>query len=174
MAAYLICRANNMPCSARVSEPYIRYCKSGEPWRSEKMRYLSRFRDLRRGPRGRVRDLKEVFHYVNTSYFGGGLPEPDFAWTNESAARRLGFYSAPLNLLAVNSCLDSESVPRYVLEFIVYHELLHHKQAGTGRPAKRVHHTRDFKEQEMMFTSYAEAEQWLRRLASGVRKRRHK
>ncbi|MEM0343199.1 MAG: hypothetical protein QXU73_02955 [Thermoplasmata archaeon] len=138
------------------------------------MRYLARSRNLRLGPRGRARDLKEVFHYVNTTYFGGGLPEPDFAWTNESATRRFGFYSAPVNLLAVNSCLDSESVPRYVLEFIVYHELLHHKQAGTGRPIKRVHHTREFKEQERRFTSFAEAEQWLRRLASGSRKCRQK
>ncbi|MEM2891273.1 MAG: hypothetical protein QXJ32_02025 [Thermoplasmata archaeon] len=138
------------------------------------MKYLSRSRNFRLGPRGKARDLKEVFHYVNTSYFGSGLPEPDFAWTNESAARRLGFYSAPLNLLAVNSCLDSESVPRYVLEFIVYHELLHHKQAGTGSPIKRVHHTREFKEQEMRFTCYAEAERWLRKLVSMGRGRRHK
>lgn len=171
MAWYLLCRAFRRKCPEGMSDRYLAYAFSPELWIRNKDLYLSRARSLSFESRGEVRDLDTVFRYVNSFYFKGELPYPTLAWSSESPRTRLGFYFAQLNLLVANRVLDSERVPRYVLEFVVYHELLHHIDAGGSSPRKRVHHTRSFKEQEMAFSHYEDAEQWLRRLVRECRSR---
>lgn len=172
LAWYLLCRAHHRRCPPGKADRYISYARSRELWEPNRSRYLSRARNLRFEPEGEQRDLAEVFDYVNSYYFSGRLDAPVLAWSSESPRQRLGFYFEALNLLAANKVLDSERVPRYVLEFVVYHELLHHVNAADARRVRRVHHTRDFREQERAFTHYEDAERWLRRIVSECRKRR--
>ena len=173
LAWYLVCRAFGRKCPSEMSKPYLDYSHSRQLWERRKQDYLSRARNLDVRPEGMHRNLRTVFDYVNSSYFKGRIPDPILAWVTESPSHRLGFYFGALNLLAVNKSLDSDRVPRYALEFVVYHELLHHMDAVNGRPRRRVHHTKSFKEQERLFSSYSEAETWLRKLASrGIVKRR--
>jgi hypothetical protein len=169
LAWYLQCMALRKKCPEGKADRYLKYALSSELWVRNKDLYISRARSLSLDPRGEVRNLDTIFQYVNSFYFGNRLPYPSLAWSTESPRTRLGFYFAPLNLLAVNRVLDSERVPRYVLEFVVYHELLHHVNAGGSLTARRVHHTRSFREQEMAFSHYEDAERWLRKL---VRERR--
>lgn len=169
---YLLCRAAGMKCPQGKADSYLLYTRSSELWESKKDLYLSRSRSLSFEPRGIARDLRDVFEYVNSFYFGGRLQNPILAWAAESPRRRLGFYFQQLNLLAANRVLDSDAVPRYVLEFVVFHELLHHVSAGNGRTARRVHHTREFKRQEKTFSHYADAERWLRKIAVARRSSR--
>ena len=166
LAYYLICRAFRRRCPDQGSGPYLSYSRSSHLWCRVRDEYLARARNLTLVPRGEHRDLSTVFDYVNSSYFGCRIPNPTLAWVKESPRERLGFYFAPLNLLAVNAEFDSERVPRYALEFVMYHELLHHLDAVDGRPRRRIHHTRSFREQERLFSSSAEAETWLRRIAA--------
>jgi len=163
---YLLSRAVGMKCPLEKSDRYLVYARSRELWESKKELYLSRSRNLSFEPRGSARDLREVFDYVNSFYFASRLQDPILAWATESPQRRLGFYFQPLNLLVANRALDSNAVPRYVLEFVVFHELLHHVSAGSGRAARRVHHTLEFKNQERAFSHYDDAKRWLRRIAS--------
>ena len=172
LAWYLVCRAYGRECPPEKSEPYLAYSHSRDLWMRRKRDYLFRAKNLDIRPRGENRDLRVVFDYVNFNYFKGRIRDPILAWVTESPSRRLGFYFGPLNLLAVNRSFDSDRVPRYALEFVMYHELLHHMDALNGRPRRRVHHTRSFKEQERLFSSYSEAEAWLRKLASEWRTRR--
>jgi hypothetical protein len=162
---YLSCRAVGRKCPQGKADRYLVYARSRELWESKKELYLSRSRNLSFEPRGTARDLRDVFDYVNSFYFASRLQNPILAWATESPRRRLGFYFQPLNLLAANRALDSAAVPRYVLEFVVFHELLHHVSAGNGRAARRVHHTLEFKKQEKTFSHYDDAERWLGKLA---------
>ncbi len=171
MAWYLLSRAFRRKCPEGKADRYLAYAFSSDLWARNKAMYLSRARSLSFVPQGAVRDLDTVFRYVNSFYFQGGLQYPTLAWSTESPGTRLGFYFAPLNLLAANRVLDSERVPRYVLEFVVYHELLHHINAAGRSPKKRVHHTKSFREQEMAFSHYEDAERWLRKLVRECRNR---
>jgi len=171
MAWYLLCRAFRKKCPDGKADRYLAYALSLELWVRNRDMYVSRARNLSFDPMGDVRDLDTIFRYVNSFYFKGELPYPTLAWSAESPRTRLGFYFAPLNLLAVNRVLDSERVPRYVLEFVVYHELLHHVNAGGSFHRKRVHHTKSFKEQEKSFSHYEDAERWLRKLVRECRNR---
>ena len=69
-------------------------------------------------------------------------------------------YSFDDRVIRVSPVLDAREVPRFVVEWVVYHELLHHvlpvEQAG-GRSR---YHTRRFKTLERAFAHYDEAKQW--------------
>lgn len=164
LAWYLVCRAAGRKCPRGRADAYISYVKSERLWSRNRDKYLSRARNLSLNPRGDHRDLGAIFDYVNSFYFSGRLEPPILAWTSESPAKRLGFYFAAIRLLAVNRVLDVERVPRYVPEFVMYHELLHHVNAVDGRPTRRIHHTKEFRTQERLFRTYDDAEVWLRRL----------
>lgn len=166
LGLYLVSRAYGVRCASDLLRPYFEYSCSADLWDRARGRYLERAKSLSFEIAGRSRDLRSVFDYVNSCYFAGKAPEPALAWVSESPRRRLGYYFEPLKILAVNRALDSDAVPRYVLEFVMYHELLHHLRAGDGRALRRVHHTKDFREQERCFTHFDEAESWLRKIAS--------
>jgi len=172
LAWYLVSRAVGRRCPRGKAGLYLGFVRSRRLWSENGEIYLSRAKNLSLNPVGAHRDLRMTFEYVNSFYFSRRLDQPTLAWTSESPSKRLGFYFSALDLLAVNKVLDSEAVPRYVLEFVVYHELLHHVNARDGRPLRRVHHTKEFKRQERLFRSYGDAEVWLRRLVFEHRRRR--
>ncbi len=165
LAWYLLCRAFGKPCPEGMAETYLVYARSRDMWGPKKTVYVGRARCLAFRPVGSARDLGSVFDYVNTCYFSSSIRRPDLAWAKESPSVRLGFYFEPLDILAANRVLDSEKVPRYVLEFVVYHELLHGVLGAKGTPTHRVHHTREFRDLERRFSMYEDAEAWLSKLA---------
>ncbi len=170
LAWYLMSRAYDVTVPDCQCGEYLEYVRSRKMWENNRSLYLSRARGLCAEPLGQRRDLRTVFDYVNSTYFRGTIRDPMLAWVDESPAKRLGYYFEPLNLLAVNRVFDSERVPRYVLEFVVYHELLHHVDAESGRRRRRVQHTKGFREQERKFSSWADAEAWLRKLVAEYRR----
>lgn len=113
--------------------------------------------------RGRFYDLGEIFERVNHDYFGGKMEKPVIRWTSGVNRRRMGWYKVNEDLLEVNLGLDRKSVPVYVLEFIMYHELLH-KYVGVKQVHGRVlAHTAEFRQLERQFQKYDEAEAFLSR-----------
>lgn len=165
LAWYLLCKAFGKKCPDGIAERYLDYARSRTLWEPKKKIYMNRARNLSFRSVGTARDLGTVFDYVNSCYFEGSIRRPDLAWAKESPSVRLGFYFEPLDILAANRVLDSEKVPRYVLEFVVYHELLHGVLDAKGTPTRRVHHTKEFRERERLFSMYDEAEAWLSKLA---------
>jgi len=166
LGAHLVCRPLRGNKGRDLSKPYLEYANSKELWDSARDRYVERAKSLSFEVNGHSRNLRTTFDYVNSYYFSGKAPEPTLAWVSESPRRRLGYYFEPLRILAANRALDSETIPRYVLEFVMYHELLHHLRARDGRALHRVHHTKEFRDQERGFTHFEEAEAWLRKIVS--------
>ena len=169
LAWYLLSRACHRDCPKEKAEPYLVHAYSEKLWQSHRDIYFSRTRSLFFG-RGQTRDLKEVFDYVNSYYFSSRIPDPTLAWSDESPRTRLGYYFAPLNLLVANKALDSTNVPRYVLEFVVYHELLHHIDRGGTNYSRRIHHTKSFRQTEALFSHFDDAERWLRKLVKEAKR----
>ncbi len=116
-------------------------------------------------PRGRYYDLDEVFERVNAAYFSGKLPRPQLTWNQVLTRRKFGHYDALRDTVMVSITLDTADVPAYVVDFIMYHELLH-KQLGVNVVnGRRYAHTSDFREAEQRFARYAEAQDFLKSLA---------
>jgi hypothetical protein len=66
-----------------------------------------------------------------------------------------------LSLIRIHPVLDRPDVPRYFVESVVYHEMLHHHLGGVpDRAGRTVYHTRAFREAEARFPGYGEALAW--------------
>lgn len=107
---------------------------------------------------GQYHNLAEAFARVNAAYFEGRLARPQLVWSRTRTERKLGHYDELRDTLMVSQTLDSERVPGYVVDYVIYHELLH-KALGTERINGRRHaHTPAFREAERAFDRYDEAQ----------------
>jgi hypothetical protein len=57
--------------------------------------------------------------------------------------------------------LDDLNVPEIVVEFVLYHELLHKHHGAKLVNGKRMVHTPEFRRSERKFKFYQEAQRWL-------------
>lgn len=118
----------------------------------------------RSGP-GRFRSLEESFARVNAGYFGGGLVRPALCWSPKRSRRILGSYQERSDRLIVSRIFDSEQVPLFVLDYLMFHELLH-KFLGVSRHAngRRCMHGVEFRRHERRFERLAEVLAILKRI----------
>jgi len=116
------------------------------------------------GPEGRYYHLEEVFDALNLQFFGGLLGRPELTWSEHMAKRSLGHYDAALNTIVVSRVFDRPSSPRYAIEYLLYHEMLHLKHPVRMRGLRRCVHSREFKADEALFPQLREALAFLKRL----------
>jgi predicted metal-dependent hydrolase len=85
-------------------------------------------------------------------------------WSGERARNRLGHYDPAHNAIVVSRVFDHPRVPRVVVEYIVYHEMLHLKHPVRMRGTRRCVHSKEFQAEEKMFPRLDEAKRFLRLL----------
>jgi hypothetical protein len=114
---------------------------------------------------GVYRSLEESFARVNHEYFQSQLEQPELCWSPVRARRILGSYQERSDRLIISQVFDSPKVPIFVLDYLMYHELLH-KFLGIGRrnDGKRCMHGKDFRELEQKFVRFDEAQAFLKKL----------
>jgi hypothetical protein len=115
--------------------------------------------------RGRAHDLHESFARVNAAYFGNQMRQPRLVWNRTLTARKFGHYQPSRETIMISVTLDDPGVPAYVLDFVMYHELLHKKHGSTTVNGRRLAHSPDFRAEERQFTEYHAAERQLKELA---------
>lgn len=120
----------------------------------------------REAARGQHHDLHELFRRLNERFFGGALTPGPLSWGARRAHCRTGIYDPATGGIRLSPVLDGPGVPGYVVEFVLYHEMLHLVQDGEGRlgPGRRIH-TAAFRRQERRYPHWREAEDFLTRLA---------
>lgn len=116
--------------------------------------------------RGQHYDLSAVFDALNRSYFGG-THDARITWgaARRAANRRsikVGSFSVEDRLIRVHPLLDHEKVPRYFLDWIVFHEMLHGRHAIRKVDGRRCFHPPEFAEEERRFPDYDRARLWER------------
>ena len=73
----------------------------------------------------------------------------------------MGHYDPIHHTITISPVLDSPKVPRAVVSYLLYHEMLHTLFTGIGY--RKRHHTPDFNRAERAFPSYAKARKFLDR-----------
>ena len=114
---------------------------------------------------GAHRDLAASFERVCEKYFGGTLNRPRLMWSKAFTGRKFGHYSPIKDTVMISSSLDQGDAQELVLDFIMYHELLHKKLGVGWQNGRRAVHTPEFRAEEKRFKQYAVAEAALKRLA---------
>lgn len=116
--------------------------------------------------KGSTYDLETIFKRVNETYFEGALAKPHLSWSRAFTHRKFGHYEPSRDRIVLSRTLDNPQVPSYVLEFVMYHELLHKQQGATWTKERRMVHTPEFRHQECQFKAYHQAHAFLSQLAN--------
>lgn len=116
---------------------------------------------------GRFHNLKEIFDNLNHEYFKGNITAI-IGWGKQHARRlvrkrTLGSYCRHGNTIRINPVLDGKNVPRYFLEFVVYHEMLHSDMKEEKKNGRRLVHPPEFQKRERLFREYEKAAAWEKR-----------
>jgi len=111
--------------------------------------------------------LESAFNRVNKAYFHGLLRQPNLIW-GESSRRTLGRYEYGSDTVRISSVL--KSAPQRLIDYVMYHELLHKKIQFTAKGVKSRYHTQEFREKERQFDDQKTIETELRDF---VRRKKH-
>jgi hypothetical protein len=164
IAHILLAKLYKKPIDATHNLRYKRFSSSAAVTRQTELIRGARGNKRFFGPEGRFYHLEEVFDSLNMSYFGGLLGRPQLTWSEGMAKRSLGHYDAAHNTIVVSRVFDRPSSPRYAIEYLLYHEMLHLKHPVRMRGLRRCVHSREFKAEEACFPQLKEALAFIKRL----------
>jgi hypothetical protein len=164
IAHILLAKLYKKPIDAAHNLRYKRFSSSAAVTRQTELIRGARGSKRFFGPEGRFFNLDEVFDSLNVRFFGGMLGRPELTWSEGVAKRSLGHYDAAHNTIVVSRVFDRPSSPRYAVEYLLYHEMLHLKHPVKMRGLRRCVHSREFKADEALFPQLKEAQAFIRRL----------
>ena len=95
--------------------------------------------------------LSEVIE-ENRENLGENFVRPEIYWTDRAVGSYWGIFYHDYNLIYINSLLNSKSVDKEVVKFIIYHECLHQKFMG---------HPREFRDKERLYHDFQKQEHFL-------------
>ena len=121
---------------------------------------------------GRYFDLQKAFSRLNRDYFQNRV-DCRITWgarrrKTGKGSIRLGSYSQQTKTIRINPILDRASVPAFVVDQIIHHEMLHHALGFVGKNGRRLVHHQRFRELEQGFLRYEDARLWLKRHLPGL------
>lgn len=148
----------------RRSWPLVNQAMLSEPYQAVRLALEEHSGPAERS-RGITCDLAEVFDAVNRRYFGGQMTRPNLIWTRQPTGFRFGHYDFVLDVVCISSTLDRPDVPRFVLEHVMHHELLHKKHGLEWHGTRQHAHTPEFRAEERAFERFSEADQFLQSLS---------
>lgn len=116
--------------------------------------------------RGRYYDLAEIYARLNKRFFSGGLSSCRVGWSPRPSRSILGRYDPAHHTITISKSLDSESIPLEIVEYLVFHEMLHIGIPLERRGSRRVIHPRAFREAEKAFPNYRRVRDRLKKIFS--------
>lgn len=163
IAHILLAKLYRKPIDAQQNNRYRRYTNSAAiTEKAEQIRRL-RGRKVNLGPEGRYFNLENVFEDLNSRFFNGLMGRPLLTWSEHASRRSLGHYDAAHNTIVVSRIFDRPNCPLYVLEYLLYHEMLHLKHPIKVHGARRCVHSAAFRAEERLFPQWNEAQRFLKK-----------
>ena len=164
IAHILLAKVYRKPIERDHATRYRRYISSHDVTKKAHLVRQIRGRKRIASAQGHVYHLEEIFDELNTRHFHGLLARPQMTWSRDHARNSLGHYDPAHNAIVVSRIFDHPRVPRYAVEYIVYHEMLHLKHPVKLRGSRRCVHSAEFQAEERMFPRLDEAKRFLRLL----------
>lgn len=164
IAHILLAKLYRKTIDASHANRYRRHLASDAVTRRAQQVRRSRGRKNVLTAQGHFYDLNEIFDRLNQQFFHGLLGRPVLTWSAHSGRRLLGHYDAAHNTIVVSRVFDRRDTPRYAVEYLVFHEMLHLKHPVQMRGSRRCVHSREFQKDERSFPELEKAKEYLRKL----------
>ena len=164
-AALLLGRVYRRRTPRALVQPYLLYARCDRTrGRISKMR-SRRVRRVATLPQGRQFDLHALFEHLNQRYFDGTLQRPHIAWSTRSWRRQFGCYDPGPQQIVLNRRMDRAGVPQFVVEYVLFHEMLHVKHPTRRSGCSLLSHSPEFRREEKRFAQFVMARKFLDRMA---------
>jgi len=164
-AALLLCKIYRRRTRRALVAPYHAYAKSHKT--------RERVQDMRRGrvrpaalhAAGQQFDLNGLFDDLNARFFAGGLEKPHLGWSMRGWRRQFGSFDPGPNQILLNRRMDRPEILQYVVEYVLYHEMLHVKHPTRKSGCSLISHSAGFRAEEKLFPEFERARKALDKLA---------
>lgn len=164
-AALLLARVYQRRTPKALVQPYLRYARSDRTrGRITSMR-RHRVQRVSTQPQGRHFDLHALFGQLNQQYFSGALQCPHIGWSVRNWRRQFGCYDPGPHQIVLNRRMDRPGVPQFVVEYVLFHEMLHLKHPTRRSGCTLLSHSPEFRSEEKRFVQFAVARRFLDRMA---------
>jgi hypothetical protein len=164
LAGILLAKLYRKPVPAGFAQRYRLYLNRRDiRLQLEKLR-RERGRKEIASPQGQHYDLIGIFEDLNVRFFGGMMARPDLGWSLRRSRTTLGHYDPSHHAIVLSRFLDRPETPKLVVEYVMFHEMLHLRHPVEHRGARRCVHTPEFKAAEKQFPGLLEAKKLLRKL----------
>jgi len=164
IAHILLAKVYRQPIEAAHATRFRRYVASKDIRAKTHLVRQMRGRKRMGSSRGFFYNLEDIFDELNFRFFHGLLARPQMTWSQIRSRRSLAHYDPAHNTIVVSRIFDHVRVPRYALDYIVYHEMLHLKHPVKLRGSRRCVHGPEFQAEEKLFPELEKAKAFLKRL----------
>jgi predicted metal-dependent hydrolase len=155
------CKIMRRSPSRTHAQAYAQFRNNPHILESVRERRMSKGKKQIAGEHGRYHSLRELYKELNESYFNDQIEIHKIGWGLRKSRARLGHYDPVHHTITLSPLLDSAAVPRYVVRYIVYHEMLHAVFEGHASGRARRHHPAEFRRAERSYPDYAKARKFL-------------
>lgn len=171
LAYILVSKLLRKKISAKTLEVYRGFVQNQELREKVIENKRTKGRKIITTAKGEFYDLEEIFDDLNEYYFDNKIPKPTITWSARKTFRILGHHDSTHNTIAVSRSLDDKKTPQYVVEFVVFHEMLHIFHPTEYRNGRRYNHTPQFRRDEKTFVHFDKAESWIERNVRNLKRK---
>lgn len=161
LAEILVAKLLEKRVPKEANEAYNKSVKADDIQEKNTHVKKTRGRKVITGAKGDIYDLDEIFDELNHEYFRNVIPKPTLSWSLRKTYNILGHHDATHDTIIISKSLDSHKVPRFIVRYVVFHEMLHIHHPTKIVNGKRYNHTPEFKRDENKFREYKAAEKWI-------------
>lgn len=161
LAQILVSKLFRKRVSKTARDTYSAFIKTDEMRKRVTRNKRLRGRKIVTTDKGEYYNLTTIFNQLNRKYFQNRLAAPVLTWSARKTYRILGHHDATHKTIVVSRSLDSADVPKYVVEYIVFHEMLHIVHPTVHHNGRRYNHTPAFRADEEKFEHFDAAERWI-------------
>lgn len=164
LAFILVAKLYRKPVPRMYHHRYRLFVNRADIRRKAMLLRQTRGRKQLTSAQGQVYDLEQMFRELNRRFFDGLLAEPRLSWSPRVSRRMLGHWDPAHNTIIISRIFDRPDIPRFLVEYILYHEMLHLKYPAEFRSLRRCVHTPEFKARERQYPRFDEAVKLLKKL----------
>jgi predicted metal-dependent hydrolase len=164
LAHILLAKIYRRPIVRAQATRYRKYVQSHEIRKKAHLVRQVRGRKRIESAHGRYYNLEVIFEDLNRRFFGGMQARPQLSWSQRRARNLLGHYDPAHNAIIVSRIFDHPAVPRYAVEYILYHEMLHLRHPVKLNGSRRCVHSAEFHAEEKLFPELEAAQKFIRRM----------
>ena len=163
-----------LACKVMRKKPDPEFVRAYEHYRRDpsvvnavRKRRLQKGRKLIAGNAGTYHSLHQIYRDLNRRYFNDQIEIERIGWGIRQSRTRLGHYDPAHNTITLSPILDSPSIPKYVLGYIVYHEMLHSVFENSSARSAHRHHPPELRRAERAYPDFDKAKEFLRTYCGG-------